>query len=147
VYTAKSWTYQEERKNRMNAQSVNPVSVRRNSPAGLVLANGSPTGSAATSGRTESQKILAAWLGCTHTTQCLLLDNTRTEFYLLLSTFKELQRANAKCAHAHLSTIYACCQDGMTGTSPMGRSDGTRGQKPAYSYREATLVNLTKIGI
>ena len=78
VYTARSWTYQEERKNRMNAQSVNPVSVRRNSPAGLVLANGSPTGSAATTGRTESQKILALRLGCTHTTQCLLLDNPRT---------------------------------------------------------------------
>jgi len=65
VYTARSWKYQEERKNRMNAhQSVNPVSVRRNSPAGLVLANGSPTGSAATNGRTENQKILAVRLGC-----------------------------------------------------------------------------------
>jgi hypothetical protein len=30
-----------------------------------------------------------------------------------------------------LSTMYACCQDGMAGTSPMGRSDGTSGQKPA----------------
>jgi len=69
VYTARSWKYQEERKNRMNAhQSVNPVSVRRNSPAGLVLANGSPTGSAATNGRTENQKILAVRLGCTHDT-------------------------------------------------------------------------------
>ena len=66
---------------------------------------------------------------------------------LVHNTFKVLQRANARCAHAHLSTIYACCQDGMTGTSPAGRSDGTRGQKPAYSYREATLVNLTKNGI
>lgn len=67
VYTARSWTYQEERKNCMNAQSVNPVSVRRNSPAGLVLANGSPTGSAARAGRMESQKILAMRLGCAHT--------------------------------------------------------------------------------
>ena len=73
-----------------------------------------------------------------HTTQCLLLDNTRTS---ILFTFKELQRKD-ECAHTHLSTIYACCQDGMTGTSPTGRSDGTRGQKPAY--REANTCQLNQ---
>lgn len=35
--------------------------------------------------------------------------------------------ANEPC----LSTIQACGQDGMAGTSPMGRSDDTRGHRPA----------------
>jgi hypothetical protein len=41
-----------------------------------------------------------------------------------------------------LSTMYACCQDGMAGTSPMGRSDGTSGQKPATENKPRLSTEL-----